>query len=356
MDDPADTMTQAQLSDAARDLRAAYRRLTQRRVVVALMGGTLLLISFLVDLATGPSYLSLDRVVATLLGEPQDRGTETIIWAIRVPVAIMALLVGASLGTTGLLMQTILNNPLASSYTLGIAAGAGFGAALAILYGHAGEIGIPLAAFCFSGLACFIVWGVGRLRGMTPEILVLAGIAVLFLFQALLALLQFIASQEALQMIVFWLFGSLQKATPLKNLLILCTLLGVGLFLYRDLWNLSALRLGDERAQALGIDTEAVRIRAFVSVAVLTGVAVAFAGTIGFIGIIAPHIARMMVGEDHRALWPVSAIVGALILSLASIASKTLWPGTIIPIGIVTALIGVPFFMWLIMTHRRSYW
>ena len=349
-------MTFTHHSEAARNLRAAYRRLIQRRLLIALLGCVCLALSFIIDLATGPSFLPLDRVVAGLLGHAQDRGTDTIIWAIRVPVAIMAVLVGASLGTTGLLMQTVLNNPLASSYTLGIAAGAGFGAALAILYGPSGEIIIPLAAFLFSGLACFIVWGIGRLRGMTPEILVLAGIAVLFLFQALLAFLQFVASQEALQMIVFWLFGSLQKATPLKNLMIFCTLIGVGLFLYRDLWALSALRLGDERAQALGIDTKAVRIRAFISVAILTGIAVAFAGTIGFIGIIAPHIARMLVGEDHRALWPVSAIVGALILSLASIASKTLWSGTIIPIGIVTAFIGVPFFMWLIMTQRRSYW
>lgn len=341
---------------AAQELRAAYRRQIKRRIAIAMAGAGLLALSFLIDLATGPSFLALDQVFMALLGQSDDRGIETIVWAIRVPVAVMAVLVGASLGTTGLLMQSILNNPLASSYTLGIAAGAGFGAALTILSGETGDYTVPFGAFLFSAIACLIVWGIGRLRGMTPEILVLAGIAVLFLFQALLALLQFMASQEALQMIVFWLFGSLQKATPPKNALIFAALLGVALFLLRDLWGLSALRLGDERARALGIRVEALRVRAFISIAVLTGVAVAFAGTIGFIGIIAPHISRMMVGEDHRVLWPLSAIVGALILSLASIASKMILPGTIIPIGIVTSLIGVPFFIWLIMTHRRSHW
>ncbi len=349
-------MSAMEPTKTARDLRAVYRQLVQKRIAICFAGVSLLVGSFFIDLSTGPSSLSFSDLVATLMGNAPNQGTETIVWIIRVPVAILAVLVGASLGTTGLLMQTILNNPLASSYTLGIAAGAGFGAALAIVYGHLGDVGIPLGAFIFSGLACFLVWGIGRLRGMTSEILVLAGIAILFLFQALLALLQFTASQEALQMIVYWLFGSLQKATHTKNILIFAVLLGAALFLLRDLWALSAMRLGDERARALGVRVENVRVRAFFVIAVLTGVAVAFAGTIGFIGIIAPHIARMLVGEDHRTLWPLSAIIGALILSLASIASKMILPGTVIPIGIVTALIGVPFFIWLIITHRRSHW
>ena len=140
-----------------------------------------------------------------------------IVLQLRLPIAVMAALVGAALGLSGAVMQTILNNPLASSYTLGISAAAGFGAALAILAGAAlpvpEQLAIPVAAFAFAGLACAMVAAVGRMRGATPELLVLAGIACLFLFQSLLSLLQFLASPEALQQIVFWLFGSLMRAS-----------------------------------------------------------------------------------------------------------------------------------------------
>ena len=146
-----------------------------------------------------------------------DPMLDAIVHNLRLPIALMAVVVGATLGVSGAIMQTILNNPLASSYTLGISAGAGFGAALAILVGGALPLpenwAIPLAAFVFAGIACAIVGSVGRMRGSTPELLILAGIACLFLFQALLSLLQFLASPEALQQIVFWLFGSLLRAT-----------------------------------------------------------------------------------------------------------------------------------------------
>ncbi len=242
---------------------------------------------------------------------------------------------------------------VASSYTLGISAGAGFGAALAIIVGAAlpvpEELAVPIAAFAFAGLACAMVGGVGRLRGATSELLVLAGIACLFLFQALLSLLQFLASPEALQQIVFWLFGSLQRATLGKTGLVAGVLALVVPMLLADSWALTALQLGDERARSLGVRVDALRLRAFVVVSLLTGAAVAFVGTIGFVGLVAPHIARMLVGEDQRHALPASALIGALLLSAASVASKLIMPGTVFPIGIVTALLGVPFFAWLVL-------
>ena len=305
-------------------------------------GGVLLACSFSANLATGPAMLPIPAVIRSLLGSGSDPMLDAIVRSLRLPIALMAAVVGAALGLSGAVMQTVLNNALATSYTLGISAGAGFGAALAILVGAALPFpeawAVPIAAFLFAGIACAAVAGVGRMRGATPELLVLAGIACLFLFQALLSLLQFLASPEALQQIVFWLFGSWLRSTMLKVGIVLVVLVATVPILLADAWRLTALKLGDDRARALGVRVDSLRLRAFVVVSVLTGAAVAFVGTIGFVGLVAPHIAR----------------TGALLLSASSVTSKLIMPGTVFPIGIVTALIGVPFFGWLVLAARRA--
>ena len=174
--------------------------------------------------------------------------------------------------------------------------------------------------------------------------------------QALLSLLQYRASPEALQTIVFWLFGSLARATWPKVGVVALALAVILPVLARDAWPLTALRLGEERARSLGVNVSAVRLRVFASVALLTAVAVSFVGTIGFVGLVAPHVARMLVGEDQRYLLPMSAICGALFLSSASVVSKFVAPGALFPIGIVTSLIGVPCFFALLLRSRRGYW
>ena len=338
----------------------AYRNAARKRSAVALGMGTLLCLALLLDTATGPARLPVADVARSVLGQGADSTIEAIVWSIRLPVALTALAVGAALGLSGAIMQTILNNPLASSYTLGISAGAGFGAALVIVLGVALPVpeayAIAVNAILFAGLACAGVYFIGGARAATAEGLVLAGIALLFLFQALTSLLQLMASPESLQQVVFWLFGSLQKSTWPKLAVLLSVLLLCVPLLVRDVWQLSALKLGDARAAALGVNVRALRFRCFVLISALTGVAVAFVGTIGFVGLVAPHVARMLTGEDQRGFLPVSALVGAALLSLASVASKTVAPGAIIPIGIVTALIGVPFFVWLVVRSRRAYW
>jgi iron complex transport system permease protein len=353
-----ETVSAPALSDGA--VAAAYRARAARRLTGLGLAAAGLALAALLDMATGPAFLSPQAVARSALRLTEDRSIDAIVWKIRMPIAVLAVLVGATLGLTGAIMQTILANPLASSYTLGVSAGAGFGAALVIVGGALLPIpefyAIPIAAFLFAGLACAGVYGIGALRGATPELLALAGVAMLFLFQALLSLLQFIASPEALQQIVFWLFGSLQRATWEKAALVAAALAVAGPFLVRDAWALTALKLGDERASSLGVDPKRLRLRALALVALLTGVAVAFVGAIGFVGLVAPHVARMFLGEDQRYLLAGSALVGALTLSLASVASKSIVPGALFPIGIVTAMIGVPFFLWLILRSRRSFW
>lgn len=332
-----------------------------------LRGARLMLIAvFLVvvviaDLLVGPAFLNVfDVLKAVVAPASADPMVAAVVHAIRLPMTLMALIVGISLGIAGVEMQTILDNPLASPYTLGFSAAAGFGAATAILFGFSlpllPMLTVPLAAFGMAVLACAIVYVVAHWRGVTAEVMVLTGIATLFAFQSAQSLVQYMAAPEVLQEIVFWLFGSMLKANWFSVTVSGMILMFSVSLLVPDLWRLTALRMGDERAAALGIDVSALRRRVFTVIALLTAGAVCFVGTIGFVGLVAPHLARMMVGEDQRLLLPATAIWGGLVMVGASIASKLISPGAVVPVGIVTALVGVPFLFGLILTGRRRFW
>lgn len=339
----------------------SYRSMMTKRTLSLGIGLAVLLCFTLIDILTGPAMLAMGDVVAALFApDAASAMTNVIVWDIRLPMTLMAIVVGAALAMAGAIMQTILGNPLASPYTLGFSAAAGFGAATVILTGFTLPIlawlTVPFAAFVATALAAALVYGLARARGMTPEVMILAGIATLFLFQSLQSMVQYMASPEVLQAIVFWLFGSLLKASwdnlPITaTILVLCTLA-----ILPDIWRLTALRMGDERAAAVGVNVTRLRVRMFVIVALLTAGAVAFVGTIGFVGLVAPHVARGFVGEDQRFLLPMSAVAGAIIMTGASILSKLISPGSIIPIGIVTAILGVPFLFGLIVIGKRKYW
>ena len=339
-----------------------YHQITGRKYIVLFLLAVIAVLVLLADIAVGPAWLSPGEILAAIFRpDSVEPTTHVIVWNLRLPIALMAVVVGASLAIAGAEMQTILDNPLASPYTLGVSAAAGFGAALAIVLGvgivpYAGEYLVSINAFFFSLLTCLLIYFIGKARRVTAETMVLAGIALLFLFNSLLALLQYIASEEALQAIVFWLFGSLLRTTWPKLAVVAAVLITVVPLIAKDAWKLTALKLGDEKAKSLGIDVEKLRLKVFIWVSLLTAAAVCFVGTIGFIGLVGPHIARMIVGEDQRFFLPMSALGGAILLSAASIGSKVIIPGAIFPIGIVTSLIGVPFFFSLILTKRRGNW
>ena len=341
---------------------AGYAALITRRITWLALAGSALAATFLFDILTGPSMLAVVDVLQTLTrpAAELDPMIRVIVLDIRLPMSLMAIIVGASLGVAGTLMQTILGNPLASPYTLGFSAAAGFGAAAAILFGLELPLlpflTVPVAAFVAASIACGLVYGLAQLRGITAEIMVLSGIATLFLFQSLQSLLQYMAAPEVLQEIVFWLFGSMLKATWLSVSVSGVILLVVLALQAPDAWKLTALRLGDARAQSLGVDVSRLRLKVFLLVSLLTAGAVAFVGTIGFVGLVAPHIARMLVGEDQRTLLPMSGVIGAIIMTGASVVSKLLSNGAMIPIGIVTAVIGVPFLFALILRGKRGIW
>lgn len=331
-----------------------HRLLMMGVLALAIMG------SLLLDFTMGPSGLSLSSLWQTLIDPAAaDAGTRVIVWDIRLPYALMAVVVGFALGLAGAEMQTILNNPLASPFTLGVSSAAAFGAALAIVLGI-GVPGIPdqwfisANAFIFALFAALMLDGITRWTRVATSGVVLFGIALVFTFNALVSMMQFIASEDTLQGLVFWTMGSLARASWDK----LGILLGVFVVLLplsmMSSWKLTALRLGEDRAVSFGIDVRRLRLTTLLRISILSALAVAFVGPIGFIGLVAPHIARMIFGEDHRFYLPASALIGALVLSMASVASKNLIPGIIIPVGIVTSLVGVPFFLSIILRHRGN--
>lgn len=338
-----------------------YRKESKKKVMFLALGITICFISFITDILVGPAMLSLKDVILSLVHSPDvAQNTNVIIWTLRLPTALMALIVGASLGIAGAGMQTILDNPLASPYTLGISAGAGFGASLAIVTGlgtlkFLGDFMVPVSAFVFSSIASLLIYLISKSKKFTSETMVLAGIGLLFLFQALQSLMQYVASPEALQNIVFWTLGSLTKANWSNIPVVFVVFIIIFPIMIKESWKLTALKLGDEKAAGLGVNVERLRFKSFITISIITSVAVSFVGTIGFIGIVGPHISRILVGEDQRFFLPMSAICGAGILSLASIGSKIIKSGAIFPIGIVTAIIGVPFFFSLILTKKRGY-
>jgi iron complex transport system permease protein len=337
-----------------------YRAIIRRRVgLLALLVG-LIIASMLLDFTLGPSGLSLDVLGQTLL-HPQsvDAGTRVIVWDIRMPYALMAIVVGLTLGLAGAEMQTILNNPLASPFTLGVSSAAAFGAALAIVLGI-GIPGIPAQwfisanAFIFALLAALLLDGITRWTQVATSGVVLFGIALVFTFNALVSMLQFIANEDTLQGLVFWTMGSIARASWEKLGILLLALAVIMPLSMLSSWKLTSLRLGEDRAISFGINVRRLRLTTLLRISILSALSVAFVGPIGFIGLVAPHIARMLFGEDHRFYLPGSALIGALVLSLASIVSKNLIDGVIIPVGIVTSLVGVPFFITIIVRHRGS--
>jgi iron complex transport system permease protein len=343
-------------------LGTIYREQVWRKRLILLGLALLLLFSVLLDLAVGPASYSLDEVLGALFSPdaaaPQVR---VVMWDIRLPVALMAVAVGAALSLAGAQMQTILNNPLASPFTLGISAAASFGAALGLAFGVAlvpviAQYMVPLNAFIMAMLSALLIHVLSLRRGMTSETIVLLGIALVFTFNALLALVQFFATEQAVAAVVFWTMGSLTKATwPKLGVICLVILVTLPIFARRA-WAMTALRLGDEKAASFGINVRKLRLQTLIMVSLLAAFPVAFVGTIGFIGLVGPHIARMLIGEDQRFFLPASLLTGALILSASSVVSKTLIPGAIFPIGVVTSLIGVPFFISLILGGRKQSW
>ncbi|MEB0206586.1 iron ABC transporter permease [Pseudomonas sp. CCC3.1] len=350
----------ASLNPAVVAASHGYRRLLARRVALLIGIGLALIGAVLLDLSTGASGMSLGALIDGLL-HPQTLAVtdRVIIWNVRLPYALMAVLVGAALSLAGAEMQAILNNPLASPFTLGVSSAAALGASLVIVFPVSSALlsrdsMVALSAFVFACGSMFLLHGMSRLRGAGVETLVLFGIALVFSCNALVALLQLLATEDVLQQLVFWSLGSVARANWDKLSILAAVIALTVPFSLQASSRMTLLRMGEDRAHSFGVDVRRLRFFSLLRISLLSATAVAFVGTIGFIGLVGPHIARILIGEDQRFLFPASALVGALLLSLSSVVSKIIMPGVIVPVGIVTALVGVPIFVALVFKRGRQ--
>ena len=288
-----------------------------------------------------------------------SRLAEICVWKLRLPRILMGVAAGFGLGVAGCVMQGVLRNPLASPYTLGIASGAGFGASLGILAG-AGFVGgqylVIGNAFAFALVVSFIILGLSSRRGATPESMILAGIAMMYLFTAMTMTLQYFAEAEAVKGAIFWMVGSLGRASWSKLSLVSVVLVCCVPLLILKSWDLNVLGAGDETAKSMGVQVERTRIITMVLASLLVAGIVCSTGTIGFIGLVAPHICRMVIGGDNRFLIPTSGLVGAILLVAADTVARTIMAPVILPVGVMTAYLGVPLFIYLILRGRGGYW
>jgi len=280
-------------------------------------------------------------------------GDSTIVLDLRWPRVISGALVGAALSIAGAVLQALLRNPLADPYVLGISSGAAVGAILAILFGLGstilGSYAIPGAAFGGALLTLLFVYFLARVQGRLPsQTMLLAGVIVSFFFSAIIMFLISITSDERLHSVTFWLMGNLEYIASQALGIIFLYLLCGSAVLFSLAKDLNLMALGEETASELGVEVERVKKTAFIFASLITGAVVSVSGLIGFVGLVVPHLVRMIWGPDHRFLIPASALLGALLLVLADTIARTIMAPSEIPVGVVTALGGAPFFIYLL--------
>jgi len=347
------------------DLRGEYQRFLNKKVLFffILVLGTISLASIAVTL--GSAGLSVKDVYIAILSKflpgyfSSTHFANTIVWTLRLNRILMGIVAGAGLSVAGATMQGILKNPLASEFTLGMDSAACLGASVAIVLGAGfahGEYLIVGNAFVFTLIASFTVYGLARYRGITPETLILAGIAITYLFSAMTTFLQYIGRVEELHDVVFWMMGSLDSSSWDRVGMITAILALCLPYLIIKSWDINAIGTGDETAKSLGVDVERTRMISMMLASLITASIICFTGTIGFVGLVAPHITRMVIGGDHRFLLPGSALVGALILLGADTLARTVLAPVILPVGIMTSFLGVPFFVYLFIQRRKEFW
>ncbi len=304
---------------------------------------------------------------ALAAGPAADDAAAHVLWSIRLPRLLGVLLAGASLATAGVVMQTVLRNPLASPLTLGVSQGAALGATCAIVLLGAGELHrfgpqaitvhepyrVVLAALAGGLGTAGLILALARLRAMRPESLVLAGVALGAFSSAATMLVQYFASEVQVAATLFWTFGDLGKAGWLEVSWMTALTLPLAALLTLAGWQFNALAWGEDSARSLGVAVPRLRLWALAAAAVLAAVATAFLGVIGFIGLIAPHLVRLLVGADHRALIPLSALAGAAVLLAADTLGRLVMAPVVLPVGAVTALLGAPLLLALLL--RRAH-
>ena len=348
-------------------LQRIYRRHQFRKLTALLLGTIATLVVVIVATKTGAKDMNLSKVALAIWskifpwGEYESLSIleQTIVWHLRLPRVMMGLVAGAGLAIAGVVMQGVTRNPLVSPFTIGISPAAAFGASIAIIWGatalpSGGRYVVVGAAFLSAFLCVLLVLFIASLRGISVTTIILTGIALTYLFSALTATVQFVATEEQLAAVVHWTFGTLNRATWNEvGITALFFAICLPVFFW-NAWAYNALASGgDETATSLGFNVKRIRVITSLLAVLITAAIVSFTGVIGFVGLVAPHIARLLVGGDHRYLLPFSCCAGAVLLLLADTVGRSIFAPAVLPVGIVVSYLGVPLFVHLIVLRRK---
>lgn len=344
----------------------AYHRAVRRKWYYLLALVAIALVFIVLSVNAGAATMSPWEVLKTIVGAGDERSF-VVIWKIRMPRVIAAVIAGAGLSIAGCVMQTCLKNPLASPSTLGVSSAATFGANLAIIVFGAGAImdtasdavvidnpyAVTICAFICSMVAVLLIMSLSKLRGFSPESIVLAGTALSSLFSAGTTLIQYFGDDVKIAAALFWTFGDLGRVSW-GEVAILAVITGICIIYFMLMrWNYNALANGEETAKSLGVQTSKVRFWGMIAASLLTAVSVSFMGMIGFIGLIAPQIMKRIIGADHRFLIPASALMGAVILLMADTGARTIISPIILPVGAITSMLGAPMFFYMLLKGKQ---
>jgi iron complex transport system permease protein len=343
-----------------------YRGVIRKRIQLffLILGGLAFLMIYAITV--GSYDLSVASLIRAVFGRA-DGPVETVVWNIRLPRIMAAILSGWGLALAGVTFQSLLKNPLASPSTLGISQGAAFGASLAIVVFGAGgmQVGalrtqgasplnifslytVTLFAFAGAVAATLIILTLARIKKMSPEAIILAGVALSSLFVSGTILIQYFASEVEIAAVVFWTFGDVARSTWREIGLLGIAAFGITLYFVLYRWDLNALLAGEETAKSLGVEVEKIRVLGMLIATVLAALVTCFHGVIAFLGLLAPHIGRRLIGPDHRLLIPYSCLLGALLLLLADTAGRVVVGSGTLPVGVLTSFMGAPLFLYLI--------
>ena len=350
-------------------MRELEKRKLRNTIVIVIMVAAVIALS-IACLFVGSSKMTFRDALDALLGGGTSAQSR-IIWKIRVPRVLAAVIAGAGLSVAGLVMQTTLNNAMASPSTLGVSNAAVFGANLSIIAFAGGflstgnniqnfDVGAnpyatSLLAFGFSALSILLILGLCTVRSFSPNVVVLAGMAIASVWTAATTILQFYATDVGLSAAVVWSFGDLGRATYRTDAIMAIVVAAGAVFFMLMSWNYNALLSGEATAKTMGINVEGLRFVSLLLASVITAACVSFLGVIGFVGIICPHVTKKLLGQDHRVTLPVSCLMGSLLLLLADTLSRSMGSGSALPVGAITSLLGAPFFIAIIFSRKGGH-
>ena len=362
---PEDMRT-AHAAHAPSSYREQYHGYIRYKRLVIFLFALLLLVLVVVSIMLGTADLSPLDVLAALVGQGSTHDL-IVVWNLRMPRVLTAIVGGIALALAGCAFQSVLRNPLASASTLGISQGAAFGASIAIIvlgmgssaaaYEGLGASNPYLTVICaFAGAiaSTLIILALSRFRDMTPESIVLAGVALSALFTGATALIQYFATDTQVAAVVFWTFGDLGRTSYREIAIMAIVALAAFVFFYLNRWNFNAMESGEGTAHGLGLNVKRTRLVNMIIGAFASSTVIAFCGPIHFLGLVAPHIMRHLIGNDYRYLLPSSALAGAAVLLLSDIIARMAVTSVVLPISAITSFVGAPLFLYLLMrgAHR----